>query len=87
MVQKKVNNAVDRLKQAVKGKKNDNTKKTVYTKDNAENSYKNKNNNYRYSYNNNQRTDFNDYPQRNYNCDKLEELLLYGKGSLSECEI
>ncbi|GAB6150239.1 helix-turn-helix domain-containing protein [Clostridium novyi] len=74
LVQKKVNNAVDRLKQAVKGKK-----------DNAQNSYKNKNNNYNYK--NNQRTDFNDYPQRNYNYNKLEELLLYGKGSLSECEI
>ncbi|KEH95901.1 transcriptional regulator [Clostridium botulinum C/D str. BKT12695] len=83
LVQKKVNNAVDRLKQAVKGKKDkkDNAKKVECTKHNAQNSYKNKNKN------NNELTQFNDYPQREYDFNKLEDLLLHGKGNLSECEV
>ncbi|WP_434303141.1 helix-turn-helix domain-containing protein [Clostridium botulinum] len=73
LIQKKMNNAVGRLKQA----KNGSNKKDI--KNN-----KNKNNNYRIPI---KKDKFNDFDQRNYNFDKLEDLLLSGNGNLSECQI
>ncbi|MCY6958306.1 helix-turn-helix domain-containing protein [Clostridium brassicae] len=76
LVQKKINNAVDHLKQTVKGNK-DNIKKA--DTQNCSHGGKNKSNyknNYKNSYTNMQRTDFNNYQQRNYNYNNLEKMLL-----------
>ncbi|MBY6996487.1 helix-turn-helix domain-containing protein [Clostridium botulinum] len=71
LVQKKINNAVERLKQA----KNDSNKKDIKS---------NKNNNYSTSV---KKDKFNDFEQRNYDFEKLENLLLNGQGNLSKCQI
>ncbi|AJD26217.1 helix-turn-helix domain-containing protein [Clostridium botulinum] len=76
LLKKKVQQSIDKIKQAKNGCKEEKTAK----KSNA-NSKKN-------NYNNKPKKDkFNDFEQRNYDFEKLEDLLLSGQGNLSECQI
>ncbi|NFG98405.1 helix-turn-helix domain-containing protein [Clostridium sporogenes] len=77
LLKKKVQQSIDRIKQAKNGSKEDKTtKKTKNTN--------NKNNNYSTSV---KIDKFNDFEQRDYDCQKLEYLLLNKKGNLSDCQI
>ncbi|HDK7179276.1 TPA: helix-turn-helix domain-containing protein [Clostridium botulinum] len=76
LLKKKVQQSIDRIKQAKNGSKDNKTTKKA-------NNTKHKNN-----YNNYIKKDkFNDFDQRNYDFEKLEDLLLGKEGSLSECLI
>ncbi|WP_409069908.1 helix-turn-helix domain-containing protein [Clostridium sp. FAM 1755] len=76
LLKKKVQQSIDKIKQAKNGHKEDKT-----TKKANDTKYKN-------NYNDKTRKDkFNDFDQRNYDFEKLEDLLLGKEGSLSECLI
>ncbi|EJO5347003.1 helix-turn-helix domain-containing protein [Clostridium sporogenes] len=69
LLKKKVQQSIDKIKQAKNGSKEEKTAK----KSNANNKYK--------------IDKFNDFDQRNYDFNKLEDLLLNGNGNLSDCQI
>ncbi|MBY6873415.1 helix-turn-helix domain-containing protein [Clostridium botulinum] len=77
LLKKKVQQSIDRIKQAKNG-----SKEKKYTKKTKNTS--NKNNNYSASV---KKDKFNDFDQRNYDFEKLEDLLLGKEGNLSECLI
>ncbi|MCW6085543.1 MULTISPECIES: helix-turn-helix domain-containing protein [Clostridium] len=73
LLKKKVQQSIDRIKQAKNGSKEEKTTKKTNHKNN---------------YNNKPKKDkFNDFEQRNYDFEKLEDLLLNKNGSLSDCQI
>ncbi|WP_434291212.1 helix-turn-helix domain-containing protein [Clostridium botulinum] len=76
LLKKKVQQSIDRIKQAKNGsKEKESIKKTNKT-------------NHKNNYNNKYKIDkFNDFDQRNYDFNKLEDLLLHGKGNLFDCRI
>ncbi|BDB01709.1 helix-turn-helix domain-containing protein [Clostridium botulinum] len=76
LLKKKVQQSIDKIKQAKDGSKEDKTTK------------KTNNINHKNNYNNKFKIDkFNDFEQRNYDFEKLEDLLLNGQGNLSNCQI
>lgn len=76
LLKKKVQQSIDRIKQVKNGSKE---KKSI--KKTNETNHKN-------NYNNKYKKDkFNDFDQRNYDFEKLEDLLLGKEGNLSECLI
>ncbi|ACA55865.1 hypothetical protein CLK_0859 [Clostridium botulinum A3 str. Loch Maree] len=73
LLKKKVQQSIDRIKQAKNGSKEEKTTKKTNHKNN---------------YNDKPKIDkFNDFDQRNYDFEKLEDLLLGKEGNLSECLI
>ncbi|OOO64291.1 transcriptional regulator [Clostridium tepidum] len=82
LLQKKVQQTVQNIKDKVKNRESG-YKKNTSDKQSLSNTNSKKNN-----YNNKPKKDkFNDFEQRDYNFDKLEKLLLEGKGNLSDCQI
>ncbi|KOY66334.1 helix-turn-helix domain-containing protein [Clostridium sporogenes] len=76
LLKKKVQQSIDRIKQVKNGSKE---KKSI--KKTNETNHKN-------NYNNKPKKDkFNDFEQRDYDFEKLEDLLLNKKGNLSDCQI
>ncbi|MEL5900266.1 helix-turn-helix domain-containing protein [Clostridium sporogenes] len=76
LLRKKVQQSIDKIKQAKNGSGEEKTRK------------KTNNTNHKNSYNNKPKKDkFNDFEQRDYDFNKLENLLLNRNGNLSDCLI
>ncbi|ABS40649.1 helix-turn-helix domain-containing protein [Clostridium botulinum] len=80
LLQKKVQQTIQNIKDKVKSRDN-RSKENKTTQSNNTKNTNHKNNNYI------KKDKFNDFDQRNYDFNKLEDLLLGEKGNLSECLI
>ncbi|KEI89303.1 transcriptional regulator [Clostridium botulinum B2 433] len=80
LLQKKVQQTIQNIKDKAKSRENGSKEDKTIKKTN--------NTNHKNNYNNKFKIDkFNDFEQRNYDFEKLEDLLLGEKGDLSECLI
>ena len=81
LLQKKVQQTIENIKDKAKSRENG-SKEKKYTKETKNTN--NKNNNYSTSV---KKDKFNDFEQRDYDFNKLEDLLLNRNGNLSDCLI
>ncbi|MCR1974978.1 helix-turn-helix domain-containing protein [Clostridium sporogenes] len=80
LLQKKTQQVIQNMKDKTKSRQNS-SKEEKTTKETNKTNHKN-------NYNNKYKKDkFNDFEQRDYDFNKLEDLLLHGKGNLSDCQI
>ncbi|EJE7236650.1 helix-turn-helix domain-containing protein [Clostridium botulinum] len=80
LLQKKVQQTIQNIKDKVKNQENGSKENKTTKKTNANSKKNNYNNKYK-------KDKFNDFDQRNYDFNKLEDLLLNGNGNLSDCQI
>ncbi|EPY2275461.1 helix-turn-helix domain-containing protein [Clostridium sporogenes] len=77
LLQKKIQQTVQNIKDKMKSRENSSKEEKTTKRTNHKNNYNNKS----------KKDKFNDFEQRNYDFQKLEDLLLSGQGNLSECQI
>ncbi|EPY2307589.1 helix-turn-helix domain-containing protein [Clostridium sporogenes] len=77
LLQKKIQQTVQNIKDKMKSRENSSKEEKTTKRTNHKNNYNNKS----------KKDKFNDFEQRNYDFEKLEDLLLSGQGNLSECQI